>query len=339
MTPYNKVLTGRHAIKFVEKTLGYPEEELLAFPKFIQIETVNICNARCIMCGIEFSKKKKTVMSDSLFDKITTELAQHSRHVRKVHLYWDGEPLLDKKLPLRIKKMKDAGIETINISSNASLLDCEMATQIINAGLDQIYINVDSLKKKVYETIRLGLKFETVYKNTIDFIKLRNKLNPKLNIRIQMILQELNYREENAFVKHWITLLNPNDQVIVQKAHNWCSRVEVMEFDDPETINNIPCISLWGSFCIHADGTVGLCCMDTYNNMTLGNVNSQTISEIWASNVLKRAREKHISGKRYEISMCDGCAAWRETKHDREKIVGANRDKNNSKFKALQCTR
>ena len=313
-------LKGREALQYVEKRLGYPLESLLTFPKFFLIETTNICNARCIMCGIDFEKKKKAVMSDELFDKVTAEIAQYGDHVEKVMLYLDCEPLLDKKLPSRISKMKEAGIKNVNIASNASLLDDTRATQIIDAGLDEIYITIDSMKKDVFEAIRPGLKFETVYKNTVDFIKLRNQLNPGLTIRVQMVLQDMNSGEAEFFTDHWVPLVNPNDQVVVQKGHNWGSTVEIKRFGGEDTVNDIPCIALWGTFCFHVDGEVSLCCMDTNNTESIGNVATQTIAEVWHGEPLKSIREKHISGIRYEIPICDGCTLWRESKHDRGKF-------------------
>src|SRR4030042_1505942 len=169
---------------------------------------------------------KKAVMSDALFNKIADEIGRYRDHVEKVMLYLDCEPLLDNKLASRIRKLKDNGIKKVNIASNASLLGEKKAVELIDAGLDEIYITVDSMKKDMFEKIRPGLKFETVYNNTVNFIKLRNKLNPKFLIRVQMILQELNHCETDYFVDHWKPLLNANDQVVVQRAHNWGSQVD-----------------------------------------------------------------------------------------------------------------
>lgn len=318
----NITLKDLEASEYVERTLGYPLEVLFSFPKFFLIETINVCNARCIMCGIDFDKKKKKVMSDRLFDKISNEISQYSEHINKVMLYLDCEPLLDRKFTSRIQKMKDSGIKRINIATNASLLNRGMAIDIINAGLDEIYITIDSLNKKTYEEIRKGLKFGTVYKNIIDFIQLRNELNQNLTIRIQMILQEKNANEADSFTSHWAQFLNPNDQVVVQKGHNWGATIKAMKFGDEDKVNNIPCIALWGTFCIHVDGKVGLCCMDYNTTMPIGDLVSQTIAEIWNGEPLNRIRQMHISGRRSEIRMCSGCTLWRDFKHYREKTIG-----------------
>ena len=317
----NEVLSGDAALRYIEATLGYPLEELLAFPKYLLIETVNACNARCVMCGIDFGKKSRGIMPDALFDKIANEIAEYRDHVEKVMLYLDGEPLLDRKLPARIAKMKAGGVKKVNIATNASLLDAERAYKIINAGLDEIYITLDSLDKATFEAIRRGLKFETVYENIVEFIGIRDRLNPDFMIRIQMILQQSNRHEAEAFAEHWTPLLQPNDQVVVQKAHNWGSTVETMSFGDEASINKVPCIALWGTLCIHADGRVGLCCMDSDNIWPLGHVGAQSIAEIWSGSPMQRMRKKHITGRRSEFGLCNGCTVWREAKHDKEQLI------------------
>ncbi len=322
-----KALTGKEAVQYLEKKLRFPIDTLTGFPKYIMIETVNFCNANCIMCGIDFDKKVKSVMKDDLFNKILEEIAQHKDDIEKVMLYLDCEPILDKKLAQRIEMMKKAGVKNINISTNAELLDQVRGTKILNAGLDEIYINLDSLHKDRFEAIRKGLNFDVVYKNIIDFIKLRNELKPDVVIRMQMILQDLNADEGETWAKHWKSKLNANDQIIVQKAHNWASAVNIRSFGDEFTINNIPCIGPFGTFCIHVDGMVGLCSMDTdpkANGTTgegIGSVASKSIAQVWTDERVNKVRATHIAGERCNIKLCDGCTLWREDKHIIEEIL------------------
>ena len=317
----DKILKG-DALQYLEQRLEFPLDELLIFPKYFLIETINRCNARCVMCGIDFSSKKKTGMDAALFDKITQEIGHYKDHVEKVMLYLDGEPLLDKNISLRISKMKQVGVKRVNIASNASLLNSKKAEELLNSGLDEIYITIDSLHKEVYESIRIGLSFKTVQYNILQFIRMRDSIHPEFSIRIQMILQEENKSEELEFIEFWKKYLNKNDQVVVQKAHNWGSTVKVMKFGDEDQINNVPCIALWGTMCIHVDGSVGLCCMDTKNIFPLGNVKEQSIADIWHGAALQSMRDKHVNGKRHEFPLCDKCTVWRELKHDIDVIIG-----------------
>ncbi|MFC1570454.1 radical SAM/SPASM domain-containing protein [Candidatus Omnitrophota bacterium] len=313
-------IRGTEALEYVESRLEYPLDTLLKFPKFFLIETTNICNARCVMCGIDFEKKKKQVMTDELFSKLADEIGKHSDHVEKVMLYLDCEPLLDRKLPARIRMMKEKGVKRVNIASNASLLNYARSSDIMSAGLDEIYITLDSMKKDVFEAIRPGLKYEMVYDNIINFVKWRDEIGSDVMIRMQMVMQDKNKDEGEAFVEHWSSILKETDQVVVQKAHNWGTLVNIMKFGDENNVNDIPCIALWGTFCIHVDGEVDLCCMDTGGAVPIGNVASQTIAEVWSGDAVNKVRDLHVSGEREKISICDGCTLWRDSKHDRGNV-------------------
>ncbi len=301
------------AIEYIEGQLGNSLQKLESFPSFINIETINTCNARCIMCGIDFDGRPKTVMSDEIFEKIVGELAEHTDTIRKVNLYLDCEPLLDKNLHHRIRRLKEVGVKTVNIASNTSILTDKRGREIIEAGLDEIYITIDSLKKETYEAIRVRLKFDQVYKNACEFIKLRNELNPNMTIRVQMVSMDMNKGEEQDFIDHWAPLLNANDQVTVHMAHNWGNTVHVVTNEADKTINQIPCTILWSNACIHADGSVALCSIDTVpsSNHAIGSMKNQSISEVWNGSALVKVRERHLNGKREESTICNGCTAWR----------------------------
>lgn len=315
-------LVGAEATAYLERRLAFPMAVLNRYPKYFLIETVNTCNARCIMCGIDFDKKITANMDKSLFQRIVDDIATHSDHVEKVMLYLDGEPLLDKRLAKRVRRMKDAGVRTVNIATNASLLDETRSTALIKAGLDEIYIALDSLNKDVYEAIRLRLSFNQVYDNIRAFIRVRDRLNPKLTIRLQMILQDLNRDEEAEFRNHWLDNLGPRDQIVVQKVHNWASAVDVMRFGDEDDVNSTPCIALWGTCVIHVNGDVPLCCMDTRTRHRLGNVGELSIAEIWRGKAMRQMKEKHVGGRRAEISLCDGCTLWPEEKQVADRDQG-----------------
>lgn len=311
-------LTGAEAQSYIERRLCHPVETLLRFPKYFLIETVNTCNARCIMCGIDFDNKSKKIMEDDLFAKITDEIGRFKDHVEKVMLYLDGEPLIDKKLAKRVAQMKQAGVRKVNIATNASLLTEKRTRELIEAGLDEVYITLDSLIPEVYEAIRVRLDYEEVYNNILDFIRLRNELNPDILIRIQMVQQELNKDEPEAFCAHWKDKLADTDQIVVQKAHNWANAVDVIDFGDEDDVNNDPCIALWGTFVVHVDGTAPLCCMDTDTQEKVGDVQQQSIEDVWRGAALERIRNLHTSGQRHHVALCDGCTLWRETKHSQD---------------------
>lgn len=117
--------------------------------------------------------------------------------------YLDGEFFLDFNIVKRIRAFKEINVPTVNIATNASLMNAKYIKDILEAGLDEIYISIDSLKPKVFEEIRKRLNFNDVMENTHLLIKERDRINSYLKIRMQIILQELNFEEKDEFIRYW----------------------------------------------------------------------------------------------------------------------------------------
>ncbi len=303
-------------IKHIEDQLSASLEELSLFPKYFHIETTNSCNARCIMCGIDFDKKEKLIMSDELFIKVCQDLHQNIEHVRKVMPYLDGEPLIDPYIFKRIKMLKEINVPIVNISTNASLLTETKINELLDSGLDEIYITIDSLEPKIFEQIRKRLSFNQVMENSHLLIKRRNERKSNLKIRMQIILQELNIHEKDSFVDYWKRYLDPSDEIVTQYSHNWGKKVNVKEWGDEESINQTSCIAPFGTLVIHSNGDIPLCCIDSETEYKMGNIGNQTISEIWNSASFKAAREAQLLNQREKFPLCVNCTLWRKDKRD-----------------------
>ncbi len=142
------LLPPKSAREYLERRLGCPLDILNHFPKYLMVETTNACNARCVMCGVKFEAQNHAVMEGKLFEKIASEITEHADHVEQVALHFRGEPLLDNKLPARVKRLKTGGIKKVILATNASLLTTAKGTQLLEAGLDGIHLAIDSLKKR-----------------------------------------------------------------------------------------------------------------------------------------------------------------------------------------------
>src|SRR5438045_2541840 len=124
-------------------------------PEIVQIESTNICNAKCVFCPRDVMHRKLGIMSFDLFTKIVDECAELGiTHVR-VHNY--GEPFVDRKLVEKVRYAKQKGIKEVGMISNGPLINEDVARGMIDAGLDAINISVDASGKEVFESTRLGL--------------------------------------------------------------------------------------------------------------------------------------------------------------------------------------
>lgn len=298
-------------LAYIERRAGESTEMTESFPRYFEIETVNACNARCPMCTIDDWDRRDGLMDAPLFEKIADEIGEHAEVVKRVALYRDGEPLIDKGLSKKVANLKWQGIQRVGISTNAALLSEEKAESLLLAGIDEVLLSVDSLVPSVYEGIRVGLKFEEVMTNCIKFIELRDTMQSDCQIWMRMIRQESNYKEWPDYEEFWRARLRDTDRVDYRNIHNWGAQlVNFRPVSKPQT--DRPCIALWSLMVIFANGDVPLCNVDYHNRHPLGNVREQSIASLWQSHEQHARRSKHMNGQRDEIDICRGCTVWSE---------------------------
>src|ERR671918_2612467 len=146
-------------------------------PEIVQIESTNICNAKCVFCPRDEMHRRQGVMNFDLFRKIVDECAElEITHVR-VHNY--GEPFVDRRLVEKVRYAKQKGIQEVGMISNGSLITEKVARGMIEAGLDAINISVDASGKDVFESTRIGLKYDKVIANIERLVRLRAELGKK----------------------------------------------------------------------------------------------------------------------------------------------------------------
>jgi molybdenum cofactor biosynthesis enzyme MoaA len=252
-------------------------------PEIVQIEATNICNAKCTFCPRDDMKRRQGIMDMALFTKIVDECAGLGISHIRMHNY--GEAFVDKRLPEKIGYAKSRGIPEVGVITNGSLLGPEVAQAVIEAGLDAINISLDAAGRDTFESTRLGLKYDKVIANVEGLVRLRRELGhtrPKL---ILSFVRQDNSAEEQAFIDHWSAVA---DKIHITELHNWAGtlrrRADV----------NFPCYRQWLTFTVLWDGRASLCCADLDGQVVLGDLNTQTIAEIWNGDAYRRVRREHL---------------------------------------------
>lgn len=314
--------------KVSQSSLGGGDlDDYLLFPRYLQLETINKCNARCAMCAIEEWPREDKYMNDDLFEKISNELICYTDVIERISIFMGGEPLLDKKLEYRILSLLNNGVKNIYFTTNGSLLDKNRAKSILESGVTQVDISIDSLKKEIYEKIRVNLNFDSTLENVLNFVSLRDSGNYKTRIRIRITEMLCNREEIRSMEEFWKGVLNLNkgDRVYAKRLNTRFVNTNVSgtnaefigvdeyvkSFGDTIDYNMLPCFALWNTAVILSDGRVGLCCVDAGSNVILGDLRKQSLKEVWRdSKVLLHIREKHLKSGRGSYDVCKNCDTW-----------------------------
>jgi radical SAM protein with 4Fe4S-binding SPASM domain len=318
MGPFPKV---RAAMK------GYhPESDMShhPFPTMVQVQTINACNASCVMCpyGRTPDSQMGGQMEHSLWDKIVNEIAEHEYVDTFIPMLQD-EPFLDPKILEKVSafKEKTRGRVKIELVTHGGLLTPETIAMICRTPLDTLTISVDSIHKEVYEKIRVGLSYDIVMSNIQKLIEAR----PKTRLAVRMVRQTLNRNEVQEFVVFWRArgveamawdIGNRSGAVqqydALQVSHEnarWYSMVGniLLERFTPH------CPVPFYSASILHNGDLLACGFDWLHESVVGNVRNQTIAEIWNSDKMRKIRKLHYEKRAQEIGMCGRCSIWQKT--------------------------
>ncbi len=281
--------------RLVRRVLIATGRDEAPLPEIVQIESTNICNAKCVFCPRDEMARKQGVMDMELFKKVVDECVELGiEHVR-MHNY--GEPFVDRQLVEKVRYAKQKGVPQVGMISNGSLITETAARGMIEAGLDAINISVDASGKEVFERTRVGLKYDKVIANVERLLALRDaagKRRPKL---ILSFVRQNNDEDEHAFIEHWRARA---DKIHVTDLHNWAGTL------NQKSDVNYPCYRPWLTFTALWDGRVALCCADFDGRTILGDLRTHTIKEIWNSDAYRALRREHLdSGGPAICQSCD----------------------------------
>ena len=281
--------------RLVKRVLLSTDRDEAPLPEIVQIESTNICNAKCVFCPRDDMERKQGIMDMALFTKIVDECAALGiGHVR-MHNY--GEPFVDRALVEKVRYAKQKGIPQVGMISNGSLINEAAARGMIEAGLDAINISVDASGKEVFESTRVGLKYDKVIANIERLLALREQAGRRRPKLILSFVRQNNSEDEHAFIEHWRTKA---DKIHITDLHNWAGTL------NQKSDVNYPCYRPWLTFTALWDGRVSLCCADFDGRTILGDLRTHTISEIWNSDTYRALRREHLeSGGPAICRSCD----------------------------------
>jgi len=287
-------LLSRHAKRVRRFLLATGRDRAPRWPEIVQIESTNICNAKCVFCPRDDMARKQGIMDMALFKRVADECVALGIGTIRLHNY--GEAFVDRQLVEKVRYAKSIGIREVGLISNGSLVNEAAARGIIEAGLDAINISVDAAGKEVFERTRVGLKYDKVIENIERLLRLREEAGTRRPKLILSFVRQDNSAEEQEFIAHWSRRA---DKIHITDLHNWAGTL------NRESDVNYPCYRPWLTFTVLWDGRVSLCCADFDGREVLGDLRTHSIAEIWNSERYRQVRRDHLDHG--GPSICQSC--------------------------------
>jgi len=286
----------------------YPRlQHVSKFPDHVDIEISAICNMKCPMCYTTtdeyMNTMKKGLMEFKLFKKIIDECADHRAY--SIRLSLRGEPFLHKDIIEMIRYAKKKGIKEVSTLANNLVLDPKLFKEAMEAGLDWLTISFDGLGK-MYEWIRQPAKFAESYEKIKEYKRIKDAARSvKPIIKVQTVWPAIKDNAKEYFDAFESYVDNIAINTLVDYLHKDTDIVYVKDF---------VCPVLYQRLVIGFDGIVMLCTNDEFCTTPVGDVNTESVYDIWHGQKMTDARKAHKEHKGVELlTPCKHCYMPRKT--------------------------
>lgn len=285
------------------------EFETCHFPERVTLELTNSCNLNCVFCPRRVMAKHLGFLDIDLAKRLIDEMAEHLPV--SVVPFFRGEPLLHPNWDEILLYMKQRGLGPIQLTTNATLMDEEVAGKLIDIGVDFVSFSLDTLDVEKYENARQGANYSQVTENISRLLQMKShvgKKYPEIQISAIDIPQ---YRDGmNDFVKFWQPKV---DRVRIYIEHSQDGHPGSIAEPLPEFDKRLPCRKVFTDMVILWDGEVALCNHDwtREKGQRIGIVAENSIAEVWLSNRYQEIRTLHQNGSVDDEPLCKHCDHWK----------------------------
>ena len=327
--PVKKRISSRalslNEVEGIEKEL---EQLRSKSPTIFNIETTNYCNMKCVMCARTIYMKRKNIwINDELFEKMLNKIEPYKKN--NLEKFWNwlenekkfkvnevsengfyfsvisrclilhgfGEPFLDKYLIKRIKLCKEKNIPTY-FSCTPATMTVDKAVQAMEAGLSVLKFSLDAMDDESIKSIR-GKKAN--YFESIDKIHELIKIKKERGFDTLLVPCMIVFNDDEKTKKLHRNFLNfwkgKDVYAYVKSQDNRWLFEKNKNLENKSHYATQYCEFPWTSVTIMAEGNVVPCTQISNNEIVLGNVNENSLEEIWNGKKYQELRNMHITGK------------------------------------------
>jgi radical SAM protein with 4Fe4S-binding SPASM domain len=205
-----------------------------------------------------------------------------------------------------LKYARSRGLKKLNLNTNATLMTGAISEALLDCDLEQILVSLDAHSQAAYDRIRVGGNFAQTVANVEGLLSAsKRRQTERPSIVVQFIVMDENAHEETAFREFWL------ERCAIVKTRlrlGWGHGVAAPDLAAAEVRRDFPCPWLLRTMSIHWSGEVAQCDADFEGNASAGNINDQTLVEVWRGE-LKRRRDRHWNLD-FEHPLCKECYDW-----------------------------
>ena len=261
--------------KLSDKNTVFFKNTKILMPSVFEISNSGMCNRKCSFCPRSDPNydHKNEFIKDTTYKKFIDEISIHD-YSGTILFSGYVEPLLHKRVYSDIKYAKEK-LPKVNIEliTNGDPLNDKRASDLFESGLDVLLISA--------------------YDGPEQIVKFQNMMGRIKVDKQKFVIRKRYYGEDKDF---GLTISN--------RAGNLTN--SGYKIPALKKSLNTPCNYPFYTFFIDYNGDIQMCSHDWGKKMILGNINNNSIEDIWNSKKFEFMRKKLIKGER-DFSPCNVC--------------------------------
>ncbi|MEI7811969.1 MAG: radical SAM protein [Ignavibacteria bacterium] len=290
----------------------------LSTPYVVQIFPVYACNFKCSYCIFSIDKQQRGFISDKitmdfdLYKKAVDEMTKFPEKIKVLRFVGIGEPLIHKNIVSMVQYAVEKNVaNTVEILTNASLLNQNLSDALITAGLNRLVVSLQGTTKEKYKDVcGTDINFDSF----VDNLKYFYEHKKQAQVYIKIVDTAIEGKDdENMFfeifgdicdtmaIEHTVPIHSgiEYENVIKQKDNT------VTQFGLPVSEVKI-CPQPFFTMQINPDGKVVPCFSFEYPEI-MGDCNNESIDEIWNGEIYNQFRKKMLDGSEFVSEACKDC--------------------------------
>ena len=262
-------------------------ERMTNFPIYMVIEPSSICNLKCSMCfqcDEVLRKNKSGVMELNLWKKAIDEARK--KGCKALTIAGRGEPLINCNIVEMFDYLKGKFIE-IKLNTNGILMSDDIIRSILRNDI-MVVFSAEGSNEIEYSSIRIGGDFSKLVANVKRFKYIRQNEYPESLCTTRICGVAFESVDIKRYYDFWAPLV---DEVAITEYEE---RKDT--YHNKENMEQRRCARLWQRIYVWWDGSISPCDVDYLNKLNMGNINVDSIENIWNGEAFNRIRALHHGG-------------------------------------------
>ena len=262
------------------------------FPPRVQIQTTTSCQVGCPYCPRPNLPVEDRRMDARLFDRIVEQCGAGG--AESLELYLHAEPLEDPRIERLSARARSACPDAmLSIVTHERSIDRQRAERLASSAIDVVFVSVNVMGESTVDGVRKRLARVAVIAD-----RLREGGKELVVVTLTNLLHRPGpFRRTCGELGLPLESFRATSRAGSVDIHRWRQR--------PSPVAPYCCDRPFTTAHVRFDGSVIACCEDWHHERVVGQVEAESLSEIWSGAPLQRLR-RELLARRLDAP-CDRC--------------------------------